>query len=142
MLSVCVPHLRLSFKSIDHFNDLLFFYKRPTSASFSFIFGLSKQTLIQFLQQINVKKCPSSIRHLVSNPRPYKHESSPITTRPGLTHYSPLPSCPFCDSASRKPTLKVIFIDDRARGYNLIKRLSRLCFGPQLKVRFTYVKCG
>ena len=28
----------------------------PTSASFSFIFGLFKQT-IQFLQQINVKKC-------------------------------------------------------------------------------------
>ena len=36
-------------------NSQLFFYKnRPTPASFSFIFGLLKQT-IQFLQQINVK---------------------------------------------------------------------------------------
>ena len=34
----------------------LFFKNGPTSASFSFIFGLFKQT-IQFLQQINVKKC-------------------------------------------------------------------------------------
>ena len=30
----------------------------PTPASFPFIFGLFKQT-IQFLQQINVKKCPN-----------------------------------------------------------------------------------
>ena len=29
----------------------------PTPASFSFIFGLFKQTLLQFLQQIYVKKC-------------------------------------------------------------------------------------
>ena len=36
-----------------------FFFKKigPTPASFSFIFGLFKQTLLQFLQQINVKKC-------------------------------------------------------------------------------------
>ena len=48
-----------------------------------FIFGLFKQT-IQFLQQINVKKCPSSIRRWDSNPRPLERESTPITTRPGL----------------------------------------------------------
>ena len=29
----------------------------PTPATFSFIFGLFKQTSIQFLQQINMKKC-------------------------------------------------------------------------------------
>ena len=35
-----------------------YFFKKigPTPTSFSFIFGLLKQT-IQFLQQINVKKC-------------------------------------------------------------------------------------
>ena len=33
---------------------------------------------------INVKKCPSSIRHRDSNPRPLERESPPITTRPGL----------------------------------------------------------
>ena len=59
------------------------FKNGPTSASFSFIFGLSKQT-IQYLQQINVKKCPFSLWHWDSNPQPLKHESSPTTTRPGL----------------------------------------------------------
>ena len=39
----------------------LFEKNGPTQASFSFIFVLFKQT-IQFLQKINVKKCPSSIR--------------------------------------------------------------------------------
>ena len=38
----------------------------------------------QFLQQIDGKKCPSSIRPRDSNPQPFKHESSPIATRPGL----------------------------------------------------------
>ena len=60
-----------------------FFKIGPTPASFLFIFGLFKQT-IQFLQQINVKKCPSSIRRWDSNPRPLERESTPITTRPGL----------------------------------------------------------
>ena len=55
----------------------------PTSASFSFIFDLFKRTL-QFLQQINAKKCPSSIWRRDSNPRPLEHKLSPITTRSGL----------------------------------------------------------
>ena len=56
----------------------------PTPASFSFIFGLFKQTSLQFLQQIYVKKCPSSMQCQDSNPRPSDCESLPITTRPGL----------------------------------------------------------
>ena len=46
-----------------------------------FILGFSNK---QFLQQIKVKKCLSSIQRLDSIPRPLKYESSPITTRPGL----------------------------------------------------------
>ena len=44
--------------------DIFNFFKKngPTPASFSFIFGLFKQTSLQFLQQIYVEKCPSSIR--------------------------------------------------------------------------------
>ena len=61
-----------------------FFKNGPTPASFLFIFGLFKQKSLQFLQQINVKKCPSSIWCWDWNPRPFEHESSPITTRPGL----------------------------------------------------------
>ena len=56
----------------------------PSPASFSFIFGLSQTNINTILQQINVKKCPSSIRHRDSNPRPSGRESPPITTRPGL----------------------------------------------------------
>ena len=50
----------------------------------TFIFSLLKQTSLQILQQINVRKCPSSIRCRDLNPRPLEHESPNITTRPGL----------------------------------------------------------
>ena len=63
--------------------DSVKFKNRPTPASFLFIFGLFNQTL-QFLQQIYVKKCPSSIRYRDLNPWPSERESPPITTRPGL----------------------------------------------------------
>ena len=53
---------------------------RPLFHLFSVFF---KQTL-QFLQQIYVKKCPSSILCRDSNPQPSERESLPITTRPGL----------------------------------------------------------
>ena len=46
-------------------------------------FRLFNHTL-QFSQQINAKKYPSSIRYWRLNPRPLVHESPPITTRPGL----------------------------------------------------------
>ena len=39
---------------------------------------------MQFLQQINAKKCPFSIWHRDFNPQPLEHKSSPIITRPGL----------------------------------------------------------
>ena len=47
-----------------------------------------KQISLQFLQQIYVKKCPSSIRCQDSNPQPSEHEFPPLTTWPGLP---PLP---------------------------------------------------
>ena len=71
---------------MDNFAHLfveLMFFKWAHPGLFSVIFCLFKQT-IQFLQQINVKKCPSIIWHRESNPRPFKNELSPITTRSGL----------------------------------------------------------
>ena len=60
----------------------VFFKKNgPSLASFSFIFGLFKQT-IQILQQINVKKCPSSIWCQDSNSQPSDYKSPPLITRP------------------------------------------------------------
>ena len=46
-------------------------------ASFSFIFGLFKQTNSTILQQINVKKCPSDIRYPVFSQVQYLHLLSP-----------------------------------------------------------------
>ena len=46
------------------------------------IFGVFKQTSLQFLQQINVKKWPFSIRRQDSNSQPSDYESHPLTTRP------------------------------------------------------------
>ena len=45
---------------------------------------LSFQNTLQFLEQIIVKKCPSSILCRDLNSQPLEHESPPITTRPGL----------------------------------------------------------
>ena len=52
-------------------------------ASFSFIFGLFRQTLQIFTTNV-CEKCPCSIWHRDSNPRPQERESPPLTTRPGL----------------------------------------------------------
>ena len=56
----------------------------PSPASFSFIFGLFQTNINTILQQINVKKCSSSIWHWDLNPRSSERESPPITARPGL----------------------------------------------------------
>ena len=54
-----------------------FFKNVSSSASLSFNFCLFKQT-IQILQEINVKKCPSSIRYRNLNSQPSDYE------KPGL----------------------------------------------------------
>ena len=61
-------------------NLLLFEKMGQPRPLLSFIFGLFKQTSLQFLQQIYVKKCPSSIQCRDSNPQPLEHASPPITT--------------------------------------------------------------
>ena len=87
LLSSCMTNPQKYLALTLHHSIIGFFYKNgPTPASFSFIFSLFKQTL-QFLQQIYVKKCPSSIRCRDSNPRPLEHEFLPKTTRPGLPPY-------------------------------------------------------
>ena len=73
------------FKTSDSlFYKMLFkmSHPRPLCHLFSVFFN---QTSIQFLQQINVKKCPSSKQCWDSDSQPSDHESPPITTKPGLT---------------------------------------------------------
>ena len=73
---------RCKINKLEHW---MFFLKNgPTPATFSFIFCLFPSNIRTILQQINVKKCPSSIWHRDSKPRPLNRESPPITTRPGL----------------------------------------------------------
>ena len=71
-------------KNASHF-WIEVFYKRMDHLQPLFVyFCLFKQTL-QFAQQINVKKFPSSIQCWDSNPQPLELESPPIANRPGLT---------------------------------------------------------
>ena len=62
---------------------ILFWKNGPSSASFSFIFGLF-WTNITILTSNKCEKCPSSIWCWDSNLQPSEHESPPITTRPGV----------------------------------------------------------
>ena len=82
-----ILHALLSIGCLDGIHRLLknrklqlTFFKWANTRLFYHFFSLFKQTSLQFLQQICVKKCPS----LYSNPWPSEHESPPVTTRPGL----------------------------------------------------------
>ena len=75
---------------LSYILSVCLFIKRPVSffnwanpGLFFISFCLFKHTL-QFLQQINGGKCPSSIWCRDWNSRPLEHKSLPITTRPGL----------------------------------------------------------
>ena len=69
------------FTSWWRWSQLDFSFFKWANPGLFFVYFRSPQQATQFLQQINVKKC---ILCRDSNPRPLKHESSHITTRPGL----------------------------------------------------------
>ena len=60
--------------------------KKLANPGLFFVNFRSFQTNNTILQQINVKKCPSSIQLRDSNPQPFEHKLSPVTSRPGLLH--------------------------------------------------------
>ena len=64
---------------------VVFLKNGPTPASFSFIFGIFKQTKIFTINQCEKMSCPSSIRRWDSNPGPLERESPPITTNQGYS---------------------------------------------------------
>ena len=74
-----------SFRRFEISNEFwnIFLKNGSTPASFSFIFDLFKQTIL-FSQQINVKNAHPVYGAEIQTPWPLEHESSPITTRPGL----------------------------------------------------------
>ena len=68
------------------------FINQPSSASFLFIFGLFQTNKINFTTNL-CEKCPSSIRCLDSNSRPWAYESPPLTTRPRLPSFAMIVPC-------------------------------------------------
>ena len=48
------------------------------------LFSSFQTNITNFTTNMNVKKCPSSIRRWDSNSQPSDYESPPLTTRPGL----------------------------------------------------------
>ena len=67
----------------QHFRVIFNFFKKMGQPRALFHLFLSFQTNIMIFRTI-VKKCLSRILCQDSNSRPLEHESSPITTRPGL----------------------------------------------------------
>ena len=82
------------------YNRLSFIFRQIKHESLKKLIKCRKHTFLKngpfwFFQANNTifrtnqcEKSPSGIRHRDSNPRPLKHESSPITTRPGLPPWS------------------------------------------------------
>ena len=75
-------------RSLPSFNIqqvlLHLFKKGPTPASFCLFSVFSNKQYNFTTNPCEKMPCPSRKRHRDSNPRPLKHESSPITTRLGL----------------------------------------------------------
>ena len=70
---------------VEAIEQELFWKKWANPGLFSRLFSVFFKQKYNFYNQCeNMSKCPSSIWHRDSNPRPYELESSPITTRPGL----------------------------------------------------------
>ena len=81
------PHSSTLFLSlyISHNYLLTIFLKIGQPRPLFRLFSVSiQQTSLQLLQQIYVKKCPSSVQCRDSNPQPLERESLPITSQPGL----------------------------------------------------------
>ena len=60
------------------------FFQKWANPSLYFVYFRSFQTINTIFTTNQCDKCPSRIWRWDSNPRPFEHEFSPITTRPGL----------------------------------------------------------
>ena len=109
--------------------NAFFFFKKWANPGLFFVYFRSfsnKHNTI--LQQINVKKCSSSIQRKDSNPQPLERESPPITTRPGLPHFdekNPYPILPLAalflfpfwfPNKRKRKTNRLLYLPSRHRG--------------------------
>ena len=86
--STCTKLLLLFVANLIYVNDRKLqcfnLFKKWAIPGLFFIYFRLFVHKLQILQQINVKKCPSSKQCRDSNSRPLEYESPPITTTPGL----------------------------------------------------------
>ena len=82
------PILACQLRGKSRFPPKKFFFKWANPGLF-FVYFRSFQTNITILQQIYVKKCPSSIRCWDSNPQPLERESLPFTLDQGSRPKNP-----------------------------------------------------
>ena len=91
---LCVPLFSASVSLILILSS--FIKKWPNPGHFLFIFGLFNNTIFTTNQCEKMFKYPSSIQRWDSNAQSFEHESSLITTRPGLPPPNSLfYCCPF-----------------------------------------------
>ena len=86
-----------------------------------------------------MSKCPSSIRRRDSNPRPFEHESSPLTTRPGL------PPSPHLFCTSLVFLVLALSISEREREREKVRRYLCVCITTdtgQIQTQFASVGGG
>ena len=105
------------------------------------LFSVFSNKHYKFLQQIYVKKCPSSIRCLDLNPRPSERESPSITTRPGFPPISlfllagrVLPSCRPHLFFSLPVLVLVLVQCDKKKLTNVFKRCPKRISREKLKI--------
>ena len=91
---------KVSVTYYNHWSRNWEFFKWANPGLFLIDFRIFKQAL-QFLQLINVKKCPSSIQCWNLNPKPLGQKSPPITTRPGIPPFSSLSNAIDCKLLSQ-----------------------------------------
>ena len=82
IMSRISPFLKGAKSNLRSLKGFTMSVKKSTIHGLFFIYFCLFKKILQFLQQINVKKCPSSKRCWDSKSRPLEHESPRITTRP------------------------------------------------------------
>ena len=84
---LCTAKNIIVWRLINVWRPLYCFFKKWANPGLFFIYFRSFQTNNTTFTTNQCEKCPSSIWSWDLNPQPFIHESSPITTRPGLPPY-------------------------------------------------------
>ena len=88
MLSYQQSLVNFASENLNHYSPYRFFFKKKwANPGLFFVYFWSFQRNNTICATNQCEKCPSSMCRRDSNPRLFKHESSPITTRTGLQPY-------------------------------------------------------